>query len=41
MLRMFGVEETSLVDPVKCKQEIKNIVRGNFDKTSKKKIKLK
>ena len=30
MLRLFGVEEKNLHDPIKCKQEIKNLVKGTF-----------
>lgn len=41
MLRLFGVEQKSLQDPIKCKQEIRNLVKGTFQKPGKRKIKIK
>lgn len=41
MLRLFGVEDESMSDPSKCKQQIKNLVRGTMEKPAKRRVKVK
>ena len=41
MLRLFGVEDQSMNDPSKCKQQVKNLVRGTMEKPTKRRVKVK
>lgn len=41
MLRLFGIEQNSINNPLKCKEQLKNLVKGNIEKPTKKKVKVK
>ena len=41
LLRLMGIEERLILDPYHCKREVKKVIKGNIEKPSKKKVKVK
>ena len=41
LLRLMGVQENHVLDPYHSKKQLQNVVKGNIEKPSKKRVKVK